>query len=400
MTNEFLKIVSEIEQYVTEQTDTALLALATVVFVRGSAYRRPGAQMLIYADGKRLGSVSGGCLEADVVTRAKEVMETGIAEYVLYDAKSSNGDLVFELGCGGAIGILIERATYSALLSHLRSLSALMQKRKRGVIATIYQSEGTAENFTGKRLILEESGQLTKGGIDPNTEAKILFDAREVLGNGKRRNTTYSLSQGKIEVLFEPIVPPISLMICGAGQDAVPLAQFASQLGWSVTVLDPRANYLTEERFPNAHALIETEPEKVLAHLSFDEQTAVVLMTHAYSQDFTLLQHLLSLQLPYLGLLGPKRRAERLLSELREDGFHFDAECLRSLYSPAGLDIGSETPEEIALAILAEVKAALTLRPGTSLRLRGGAIHEENRVYEPYTFPSLPSARTGCVLSG
>lgn len=349
------------------------LALATVVKVEGSAYRRPGARMLIHPDGTRLGSVSGGCLEADVVRRAQEVMATGEPSYVLYDSRASNGDLVAELGCKGAVGILIERATDLSVFNSLAFCATLACERRTGMMATVFRVEGNSPVRVGERWMRCAHEAFPVQG--ETSELATLLPEAEWPPPGQARPCPVAFAQGKAEVLVESLQPPVALLLCGAGQDAVPLAQMARGLGWQVTVLDHRLALLTPERFPGIEALRVSSPTRLCETFRPDRRTAAVLMTHSYTHDLDWLSVLLPTPLSYIGLLGPQKRAERLLSDLYQDGMVPDRERLARVHSPVGLDIGAETPEEIALSILAEIQAVLSQRAGGFLRERNGPIH-------------------------
>lgn len=357
----------------------APLALATVVKVEGSAYRRPGARMLIYPDGRRTGSVSGGCLEADVVVRAQQVMKTGQPDYVLYDSRNANGDVVLELGCKGAVGILIELATSPEVLSSLEFLASFQRERGQGAQATVFHVGGDCPIRVGDRLLRGRNGGVQGRLCLPRIAPVLREELALALQRGQARTGTFPIGNGYAEMLFEPVQSPIALLLCGAGQDAIPLSQCALQLGWQVTILDHRPSLLTPERFPGAATLLVPRPERLREVKTLDRRTAAVIMTHSYAQDKEWLQHLLPSPLGYLGLLGPRKRAEQLRTDLSREGFLFDAERLARLHSPTGLDIGSETPEEIALAIVAEIQAMLHNASGGFLRERTGSIHATTR---------------------
>jgi xanthine/CO dehydrogenase XdhC/CoxF family maturation factor len=192
----------------------------------------------------------------------------------------------------------------------------------------------------------------------------------------------YQLPKGEVEVLIEAIQPPVPLAIFGAGHDAMPLVHFAKELGWHVTVVDSRQSYATTDRFPLADAVVFSRTESIHSHITVDHHTVAVVMTHNYLQDRELLKTLLQSPLRYLGILGPKSRTERLLQELREQGVAPTEKHLLRLYSPVGIDIGADTPEEIALSIVAEIQAVLANRAGGLLRNRQGPIHNRSSEFD------------------
>ena len=368
------------------------LALATVVNVEGSVYRRPGARMLILADGCRIGGVSGGCLEADVVQHAHEVASAGQPEYVLYDARTSNGDVIAELGCKGAVGILIEPIDAPPTRECLNFVASFQANRGVGAMATVYKAEGIGQVKQGDRLFYRHSGRgdstahSAGSGWDKNLTECIQADMEQCIAMGRPISQCYGLVGGTAEVLIEPVHSPISLIICGAGQDAPPIAHIARLMGWDVTVTDPRSSMLEQNRFPEAALCAHHQANSLVGLDTLDARTAVVIMTHNYAQDLAWLEHVLPSAAGYAGLLGPRRRSEEMLLELKLPGLNVEQKAcaLARLHSPIGLDIGSETPEEIALAIISEILAAMNRASGGSLRNRSGAIHGRVQEFETY----------------
>lgn len=278
--------------------------LATVIEVIGSGYRLPGARMLILPDGGTAGTVSGGCLEADVLERAKLVLETGQSEIFTYDT-TENEASVFSLnmGCRGVVRIKLE------LIGKDSEIIAAMKAAYQGRVAS------------------------------------------------------------------EDLLPPIALLLFGAGTDAIPLVRIAAELGWQVTVYDHRPAFLTAERFPKAQILVEQQPDRSPV-ITADALTAAVIMTHNYGRDRLILPSLLRSRAFYIGALGPKRRTEQLREELAAEGETFGEDELSRLYAPVGLDIGADTPEAIALSIAAEIQSVLKKRGGSHLRDRKGSIYD------------------------
>jgi xanthine dehydrogenase accessory factor len=275
--------------------------LATVVGVDGSTYRGTGARMVVRADGSTTGAVSGGCLEADIVARAADVLASGASELVHYDTRSSDdGVLGLGMGCQGVIDVQLEPLTGDALRSEIDRLAEL-----------------------------------------------------------RARNA-------------------VRLLVCGAGADAIPVVWLASLTGWLVTVVDHRPSFATVERFPDAERVILLDTSRTEDALSsavrLDEFTAAVVMGHAATHDRARLHELLGVHgLRYLGVLGPRRRTMELLEGAPGIA---PGKLPSNVYAPIGLDIGAETPEEIALAIVSECAAALAGRSPRSLRERDGPIHE------------------------
>jgi xanthine dehydrogenase accessory factor len=354
-------------------------ALATVVNVTGSTYRRPGARMLIAADGQTVGSVSGGCLERDVLNQARRVLQRNKPRVVTYDSMSDD-DIVWEfnLGCNGIVDILIEPLPYNGNRGLLTFLADCLDHRQPGVVATVFGVEGHMKTAVGNRLMLSERQSAIHDIGDGHLAESIRHDSRRALDSGTPKVTMYELSAGRAKVFIEVIQPPVPLVIFGAGHDAVPLVRFAKELGWHVTVVDPRPGYATRQKFTLADTLVVCRPEEVHEHIEIHRGTAAVVMTHHYLHDAELLRTLLPLPLRYLGLLGSKKRTERLLHEARKEGVLLSERNLDLVYGPIGLDIGADTPEEIALAVVAEIQAVLAGRSGGMLRIREGPLHEQS----------------------
>ncbi|HZT41861.1 MAG TPA: XdhC family protein [Chthonomonadaceae bacterium] len=366
-----------LEVYNTASTGERM-ALATVVKVQGSAYRRPGARMLITSEGRTVGAISGGCLESDVVEHAKRVLVSGQAIVITYDGAAEEDNVYgLGMGCNGVTSVLIEPVQAGKREGPLAFLAECQARRQAGVLATVIQSEGDGLPSIGMRLMLDSEGRLTGETECEDLVRALLAEMQQVFC--RRRSTTQEmkLGSGTAELFFEFVPPPVSLMIFGAGYDALPLASLAKQLGWQVTVVDHRPAYATPDRFPAADAVVCTHPGPLPESVVMNSETVAMLMTHHYLHDKEWLRTLLPLPLRYLGILGPRARTERLLGELQAEGVAWDLSSLQRLYYPAGVDIGAETPEEIALAILAEMRAVLAGRSGGLLKTHTGPIHPD-----------------------
>ena len=366
-------------QAIVELASTArpgdVLAMATVVKVRGSAYRRPGARMLMVA-GRTAGMISGGCLENDVRERAHEVIATGKPILVTYDSTAPD-DIIFGLGlgCNGIVQVLLEPLIAGDDGNVLALLAACVARRQPGRIATIFQSEKIP---LAARVLRWTDGRVTSTCNDPAVSAAL---AQALQENAARRNAVRDLEMPdgtSAGVLIETIAPPLPLTIFGAGDDAIPLAQMAKLLGWHVTVIDARPAFATPARFPDADAVHCLRPEALLdsARAVLSPESMVMMMTHNFAHDRALLRALLPRPLRYLGILGPKSRTQKLLDELAEEGVTFPEGNLARIHGPAGLDIGAETPEEIAVSIIGEMQAVLAQRIGGALRDRNAPIHD------------------------
>lgn len=356
------------------------MVLATVVKVAGSAYRRPGARMLFDGQGRQAGFISGGCLEADLAERAGEVLATGHARTIVYDMRSPD-DIVWGLGlgCNGEVSVLLERLDPAAPAPYLARLAQWRERRTPGVLATVFHVEGPIAAAVGDRLTLEQASESFSAIPQGELVSAIRDDARGALAERESRIGRYVLGQSRVEALIEFVGPPVSLAVFGAGSDARPLVRLAAQIGWEVTVLDNREAHARPDRFPEARAVrIAAFDELEREELVFDSRSAAVVLTHHFLHDLKILRFLLHSPVPYVGLIGPRQRSENLLRELERQEFRADAGQLERLHAPVGLDIGSESAEEIALSVVAEIQAVLGRRKGGFLRERQGPLHDWN----------------------
>ncbi|KAA2240912.1 XdhC family protein [Chitinophaga agrisoli] len=363
-------------------------ALATVVLVEGSAYRRPGARMLITENGQLTGAISGGCLEGDALRKAQQVMYKQKAMLVTYDTTDEDdAKLGVGLGCNGIIHILIEPILTADPQHPLQLLKEWLHQRQTAVLTTLFSLEDKKGAQPGTALLLTETG-ITRNAFLDNADwpdNALVEDAREALRTRLHRTREYTFT-ATFTAFIEVLEPAPRLLIFGAGNDAIPLTAMATVLGWDTTVIDGRPAYATAQRFPKAGRVLVSKPDQALQQLDIDERTAAVLMTHNYNYDLAMLRQLLPLQLAYIGSLGPKKKLERMLDELREAGEIILPEQLEKVYGPTGLDIGAEGSEEIALSVLSEIKAVLAGLKGTSLRDKNAPIHS------PITAPVTSSA--------
>ncbi len=371
--------------------------LATVVKTLGSTYRRCGARMLITEEGQMIGSVSGGCLERDVVRKARRVMQTREPILATYDSMSEDDILTgFGMGCNGIVEVLIEALPVGSRQGQMDFLDACLHHKQGGVLATVFAVEGRTKAEIGCRLMLREGVPAQSDIKDSALEEAILSDAQQVLKSGDSEVKVYETEAGRAEVFLELIEPPHPLMIFGAGHDAVPLVRLAKEIGWHVTVVDGRPGYATKARFPAADILIAARPDDIKERVPLDSRTATVVMNHNYPDDLEVLRILLPSPVRYIGVLGPRRRTERLIGDLQGDDVTVRAEQLAHVYSPIGIDIGADTPEEIALAILAEIKAVIKGRACGMCRDRKGPLHAHSERKGRVTFAGSLAVELSC----
>ncbi len=339
---------------------------ATIVEVEGSGYRKPGAHMLIAADGRRAGTISGGCLEAEVARKAMWHTESGTNGTVIrrYSTKAEDGEVPFGMGCGGVVYVLLERrATAEPLFEHMR---AAFHERQPLAIATILNGKNAGSRaFWPATRAHSLASDLNKSLL---SLAKEGFDGQRSFS---AELCTEDPLAWKIHVQFCSARP--GLFVFGAGDDAVPLVKLARQLGWYVAVADGRSHLVTKARFPEAddvHVLLPGDfPE-----LPMRSTDAVAIMTHSLEQDTRILTALIEKQLTYIGVLGPRSRTADMLVEIAEKLAvptskipHKAATWLEMLHSPMGLDLGGNTPREIALAAVAEIQQCLHRASGISI---------------------------------
>jgi xanthine/CO dehydrogenase XdhC/CoxF family maturation factor len=359
--------------------------LATVVNTQGSTYRQPGARMLITPT-RMVGAISGGCLEQDICEQLQQRShgDQSIQDepfVITYDT-TDDEEIVWGLGlgCNGVVQVLIQRLDVNRDRRLMTFWQACLHSQKPGVLATVFNVEGTVDVEIGARFMLYPDGRVNTDIKALNFGEAIACDAEAAKNTQQSTVHRYQGSSGNAAVLIEVIQPPIHLVIFGAGYDAIPVAQFAKALGWQVTVVDCRANAATKERFTMADEVILTRPEKLQKQGLIHPCSVAVVMTHHYLDDLEILRFVLSSNARYLGVLGSKHRTERLLQDIGKDNAINPAAQLQNLHSPIGIDIGADTPEEIAIAIIAEIKAVLANRNGGLLRNRTESIHSRHEV--------------------
>ena len=343
--------------------------LATVVKTSGSSYRNPGARLLLTQTGQRAGSISGGCLEDDLVKKAWWLTENGpvIRRYdTTPDGEIGTG---FGLGCNGIIYVLLER-----LIPKERNVLDLIREVRASRQPAAWAHVVTPLEAAGQHLSIDGRGTV-RHCLAPSVSVSAV---KEQVALSLAGGDLFHLQIDAAELFIETLRPAIRLLIFGAGDDAVPLSDLAKYLGWHVSVIDGRAHYARREKFPNADAVIVRNTSEALAE-SFDRWTVAVLMTHSYSQDLDLLEQIASNPPAYLGILGPRKRSEQLLLDAGIDA----AQLAPSLHSPMGLDIGADGPEQVAVAVIAEIQAFLNGREGGQLRNRQGSIHAREQVENP-----------------
>ena len=362
-----------------EQIDDGEAVLATLVDVKGSGYRLPGARMLIDRDGNSLGTLSGGCLEADIVERVKHVLESGEPSLVTYDT-TVNENSVFGLGmgCRGVSRVLLEPLRNNPALEFI---AHCIDRRERGVMSTLIERQDGGELLHDARFFFTESGELPPPKSQTAAELNEFFenvswDAKSAMREKRSYCKSYPTTMGRLEFFHEVIDRRTALMIFGAGRDAVPLAELAAELGWHVSLIDHRPARASKDLFPTVDRFIVSRPEDLPTDGFAENGSAAVLMNHNLNMDREILSRLIRSNARYIAVLGPKDRAEKMLAEISEAGPEVTEDQLEKIYAPAGLDIGAPTPSTIALSIVAEIQAVFAGREGGFLRNRQGSIYD------------------------
>jgi xanthine dehydrogenase accessory factor len=340
-------------------------ALVTLVRAEGSSYRRPGARLLIGAGGEYSGTVSGGCLEVEVVRKASWLVRDGAVVERYSTMFDDTAEVPFGLGCGGVVDLLLEpaetpecRALMIAVEGALAGVETIvltwLPNKQRGLARAVLAPTGdfsfASEELSELELVEARAGVLRGGWLEESPQG----------------------------IFVERILAPQRLFVLGAGDDAKPLVSMAALLGWSVIVMDGRANLARAERFPQAERVSST-PADIARGLEIQPEDAVVLMTHSYEQDRELLAALLPLRPRYLGLLGARHRSSLLVSEVAGELGLSVEDCCERVYAPVGLDLGGDGAEAIALAVIAEAQACCMGKLGASRRLSADDVERHVR---------------------
>ncbi|GAC1621541.1 MAG: XdhC family protein [Nevskia sp.] len=341
-------------------------ALATLTQTRGSTFRRAGARMLVCGDGTVVRGLSGGCPEADIIGRAREVIAAGASCIVRYD-RESGLDALLELGCGGELEVLIEPLSSTRDLDFIDAVARCLAARREGVLATVFRRDGAALLPKPQRMVIDE-GRLVVNELGASALSPVVAELAEQRRMDRAPGVeTVTLGEHRFDVLFESLIPPYALTVFGVNAGALALTRIAAGLGWAVTLVDDRADRPLPAAIPEVVRRVVASPADLLDRLGFDARSFAVVMTHHLGRDIDYLRALQGTPLAYLGAIGSRQRVQRLFG-----GSGLDAS---RLHAPAGLDLGSETPEEIALAIAAEILATVHARQAQSLSRSDGPIH-------------------------
>lgn len=370
-----MKEISEIiRAYEAADKNGKKTALATVVQVDGSAYRRPGARMLVTEDGELTGAISGGCLEGDALRKAQNVIFQQKAMLITYDTTDED-DQKFGvgLGCNGIIHVLIEPIEAENTFNPIYLLKMSQVNREPNVLLTAFNLLNKRDAQIGTKILFKKDIRIPEDNFtELNLSKSVMEDVIHVFKNKHNLIGHYP----DLDLFLEYIQPPTQILLFGAGNDTIPLAKMSSLLGMETILIDGRKNYATEQRFPDAKDIIIANASEALDSISADANTVALLMTHNFEYEAIVLEKLLLLSLPYIGILGPKKKTLKLKERLLGNGLDVD-KLSTNIFAPIGLDLGAETPEEIALSVLAEIQAVLKGKQPGFLKDKPGPIHDE-----------------------
>ena len=358
------ELTAILERWQLDKEDPSEAVLATVVHVTGSAYRRPGARMLITDDGFKIGTISGGCLESDVVRKAWWWTEEG-ASIRIFDNTTEDAAWDFGLGCNGVITLLLERIETPSTTQLLHFLHEYRARHGVVVVATVISVAAGSDDNLGDHLLYDGEGIVAGSS---SRLAELLTDIVQTTFQEKKSRLVYL---DKANVFVEWINSPQRLVILGAGHDAVILTATAKMMGWRIVIADHRPTYLQSHRFPGAERIFTIPSNGDITDLVIRNNDAVIIMTHNYAKDLLLLPQVLAENPFYIGVLGPRDRTQKMFSDINSNQF-----LSENIYAPMGLDIGGDTPESIALSIVAEIQSVINERKGGLLRNHEGPIHK------------------------
>jgi xanthine dehydrogenase accessory factor len=329
------------------QAEGQPVALATVTSTWGSAPRRPGAKLALTDSGQIAGSVSGGCVESEVVAQGQEALATG-APRLLHFGVADETAWSVGLACGGELEVFV--APLPAQL--LQTAGAWLEKERGGAIATIIAGP---DPLLGKHLLWHD-GEQVGGSLGTELDGAVAALARAALAAGQSQRVELESARGPLTLFIDVLLPPLTLLAIGGGHVTVALTRLAAVLGYRTVVVDPRRAFASAERFPHVDQLVPAWPQQALPQLAITPTTAVALLSHDPKIDDPALQLALASDAFYVGALGSRRTHEQRLARLREAGVAQAA--LDRIHAPIGLDLGAQSPEEVALAIMAEIVAA------------------------------------------
>ena len=364
------EIKTIIDAYRTTDHSSERLALATVVRVEGSSYRRIGARMLVSNSGRYYGGISGGCLEGDALRRAQKAILFNNPSIVTYDTTQDDGHQIgVGLGCNGIIDVLFTPLDAEDSKNVINLLASVVHTRVPKVVLTITGSNNEA--LLGRTVLFDGEGDFVSEFPVPGLTQLLIPEINNALATESSRNITFTVEGEQIRVLIEVLLPVQRIAIFGSNYDIYPLMRIAREMGWEVSVIT-NIHKADKQLFALADNVIH---HANLQQLNADRFMACLMMAHDLETDYRHFRYVVNTAASYIGLLGPRKRAEKIFQRIVDEDLPLSEIDMQRIYAPAGLDIGAVTPEEIALSIVAEVRTHFAGRKGMSLRERQGTIY-------------------------
>jgi xanthine dehydrogenase accessory factor len=357
--------------------------LATVVAVEGSAYRRPGAKIVVTDEGDGVGSITAGCLEDEVRSLAAAVLDDGTPRIERFDLTGDDGEWGLGLGCNGVIDVLFEPldGSYQPVVDAYREGDDV-------AVLTVVES-GTTDLSRGEKALAFPTDGSADGDLDveatdwPDWVLTAAADpVARLLADGTSERLTLARDDDRVDVFVDSVLVPPKLVVFGSGHDVRPVVALAKQVDFQVTVVTFRGATASEDRFPEADRVLSTSPAAIRDAVDFDRDTYAVVMSHNFIDDRLAVAELLATEIEYVGLMGPRDRFEEMLAAFAAEDRTFSDEERERIYTPAGLDLGGGTPVQIAHSIVAEVTAVHNDREPGHLSERDGPIHDRSAVGE------------------
>jgi xanthine dehydrogenase accessory factor len=357
--------------------DEADAVLATVISVEGSAYRRPGAKMLLRPDGSGAGSITAGCLEDEVRALAADVVEEGAPRVETWDLTGDDDVWGLGVGCNGVITVLLEplEESYRPVVDALSAGEAIGA-------ATVVGVDGDVDAAVGDRAYYRPGADegAFRGALPAEALEELAEPTETLVSSGKAETSTVETETGSVDVFVDGVRPPPELVAFGSGHDVGPVVELAKLADFRVTVVAFRGGHAEPERFPGADEVVSASPGEVAELREWDDDTYAVVMTHNFVDDRIALEELLETPVEYVGLMGPRERFEEMSEEFAEEGRTFTDAELDRIYTPIGLNLGGDTPYQIAYSIVAELLAVAHGRTPQHLSEREGPIHDRIEV--------------------
>ena len=350
------RIIEAFEQW---RVENRTLVMITVYATEGSTYSKPGHRIIIADNGDYRGLVSGGCLEGDLAEHASQVITTGESQAITYDLRDEADELFgLGIGCNGVIEVLLQRLRPESNYEPYHTIAHSQRSDRPAITAVVIRSADPVL-IPGATVI--DFGDDHRSWRVPATRlGGIRAQCARFSGDDKPRLVVHEETGGKATVLYAPLKPLPRLLVLGAGPDAIPLVNMADEVGWLTTVTDHRPAYLEQSGLAVAETALCVRPEELSSAVTLNRFSVAVVMTHNLANDRTYLRQLAGSDIPYVGVLGPRDRRDRLVDELGPEGIRLET----LLRGPVGLDIGADSPESIALSTLAEIHQVITGHAG------------------------------------